>query len=101
MFLSVPKFAFLGWFGKIHIGGQVRAVFQKSLFGKMAKKVCVGYCFIGGNTISRACVCYVVIAFAPGCSWLLLVVPGRVAPYLKRFVLGWLRAGGGIYPLHT
>lgn len=73
MFPSVPKFAFWGWFGKIHIGGQVRAVFQKSLFGKMAKKVCVGYCFIGGNyyiACVRLLCCYCVY------SWLLLVAPG-------------------------
>ena len=47
------------------------------------------------------CVVSVFSLVVRGCSWLLLVVPGRVSPYLKRFVLGWLRAGGGIYPLHA
>lgn len=81
MFQSVPKFAFWGWFGKIHIEGRVRAVFQKSLFWKMVKKFVLGIALSVEIAISRACVCYVVVAFAPGCSWL-------CCPTLKTFCFG-------------
>lgn len=89
------KVRILGLVRKNSYRGTSPCSVPKVAFWENGKKVCVGYCFVGGNCyiacVRLLCCCCV-------CSWLLLVVP---PPYLKRFVLGWLRAGDGIYPLYA